>query len=72
MEGNSQCPTPDKPIDDEDEALQLWHGQGKCGLFLHGCLVEHQVSVGGTAVFVAGVTPVLVGLGARGGEILKR
>ena len=31
----------------------------------------HQVDVGGDSVFVDGVTPVLVGLGARGGEILK-
>ena len=38
------------------------------GSFLHGRLVYHQVAVGGAAVFVDGVTPVLVGLGSKRGR----
>ena len=41
-------------------------------MVLHGRLVDHQVDVGGAAVLAAGLTLVLVGLGARGGKILKR
>ena len=46
--------------------------QGKGEWILQGRLVQHQVAVGGTAVFVAQVTPILEGLWARGEEIMKR